>query len=217
MAKKNTNSVTISNSRMEDFIWMSYRYCIGRKTIAACTHADTIAELISKNPKMLSEERKAFMAKDIRREINNQLNFKKSLCIDNERDGQDIYSSLLYELNSFDDHKKKVFYFDAKTMSIYDTKVHPDLYEFETPDYDYTDLIPWVKLANWLDESTHRVLTVEFNGEKQEIECYPYPRQDRNNDGAVTYREAWCSIAEPAIGITRYITEEYIIEIESRE
>lgn len=217
MAKKNTNSVTISNSRMEDFIWMSYRYCIGRKTIAACTHADTIASVLISNPTVLSKERKEFMVKDLRREINNQLNFKKSLCIDNERDGQDIYSSLLYELNSFDDHKKKVFYFDAKTMSIYDTKVHPDLYEFETPDSDYTDLIPWVKLANWLDESTHRVLTVVFNGEKKEIKCYPYPRRDRNNDGTVTYREAWCSIDEPAIGITRYITEEYITEIESIE
>lgn len=217
MTKKNTNSITISNSHMEDFIWMSYRYCIGRKTIAACMHADTIAKLISKNPNMLSEDRKAFMAKDIRREINNQVNFKKSLWIDNERDGQDVYSSLLYALNLFDDHKKKVFYFDAKTMSIYDTKVDPTLYEFETPDSDYTDLIPWVKLANWIDESCHRVITVEFEGKKQEIECYPYPLSVRNEDGTVTYREVWCSIDDPAIGITRYITEEYITEIESRE
>lgn len=196
---------------------MSYRYCIGRKTIAACTHADTIAELISKNHNILSEERKAFMAKDIRHEINNQVNFKKSLWIDNERDGQDVYSSLLYALNLFDDHKKKVFYFDAKTMSIYDTKVDPTLYEFETPDADYTDLIPWVKLANWLDESCHRVITVEFEGKKREIECYPYPRQDRNTDGTTTYKEAWCSIDEPSISMTRYIAEEYITEIESRE
>ena len=215
MGKKNT--ITISNSRMEDFIWMSYRYCIGRKTIAACTHADTIAELISKNPNILSNERKAFMAKDIRREINTAVNFKKSLYIDNDRDGQDVYSALLYALNLFTDRKKTVFYFDAKTMTIYDTKVDPTLYEFETPDSDYTDLIPWVKLANWLDESCHRVITVEFEGKKQEIECYPYPRQDRTNDGTVTYREAWCSVDEPSISMTRYIAEEYITEVESGE
>ena len=217
MAKKNTNSVAISNSRMEDFIWMSYRYCIGRKTIAACTHADTIADLIIRNPRILSDDRIAFMAKDIRREINNAVNFKKSLYIDNDRDGQDVYSTLLYALNLFEDRKKKVFYFDAKTMTIYDTKVDPTLYEFETPDSDYTDLIPWVKLANWLDEYCHRVITVEFDGKKQEIECYPYPLSVRNEDGATTYKEVWCSIDEPSISVTRYIAEEYITEIESRE
>ena len=171
MAKKKNKqeSVVIGPKSMEDFIWMSYRYCIGRKTIAACMHADTIADLILKNPDILSKERKEFMVTDIRMEITNAINFKKSLHIENDRDKQDIYSALLYALNLFEDRKKTTFYFDAKTMSIYDTKVDPTLYEFETPDSDYTDLIPWVKLANWLDESCHRVLTVEWDGKKQEI------------------------------------------------
>lgn len=217
MAKKNTNSVTIGNSRMEDFIWMSYRYCIGRKTIAACMHADTIASVLTDNPTVLSKERKEFIVKDLRREINNQLNFKKSIYFEGSRDDEDVFSALMYSLNAVGDRTKKVVHFDTNSMCIYEVTDKPDLYEFERPDSDYTDLIPWVKLANWLDESTHRVLTIEFNGKKQEIECYPYPRQDHNSDGTVTYREAWCGIDEPSIGITRYVAEEYITEIESIE
>ena len=37
--------ITITNREMEDFIWMSTRYCIGRHTIAAAAHADTIAKV----------------------------------------------------------------------------------------------------------------------------------------------------------------------------
>ena len=39
-------NVKVSAKDMDDFIWMSYRYCIGRKTIAASCHAGTIAILI---------------------------------------------------------------------------------------------------------------------------------------------------------------------------
>ena len=48
--KKKKNNICLDNKAMEDFIWMSYRYCIGRKTIAAATHADTIREFINNNP-----------------------------------------------------------------------------------------------------------------------------------------------------------------------
>lgn len=216
MAKK-VNTITISNSKMEDFIWMSYRYCIGRKTIAAAMHADTIASLIQDNPNILSSERKAFMVADIRREINTQLNFKRSLRIEGSYDDDDIFSALMYSLNTIGDCKKMLVYFDMNSMQIYDAVDDQTLYEFESPDSDYTDLIPWVKLANWFDESCHRVITVEFDGKKQEIECYPYPKQDRNADGTVTYKEVWCSIDNPSISTTRYMAEEYITEIESRE
>lgn len=207
----------MSSRQIEDFIWMSYRYCIGRHTIAAAMHADTIASLIQNNPDILSSDRKSFMVKDIRNEIAGVLNWKKCLQLEGNHDNKDVFSILMYELNKYPEKKKKVFYVDVETDVIYRVDSDTTLYEFETPDSDYTDLIPWVKLANWLDESCHRVITVEFDGKKQEIECYPYPKQDRNADGTVTYKEVWCSIDNPSISTTRYMAEEYITEIKSRE
>ena len=56
----------------EDCMWMSYRYCIGRHTIASSMHAYDIW----KNCKgRMSEERQLFTAYDINREIEHKLAF----------------------------------------------------------------------------------------------------------------------------------------------
>ena len=56
----------------EDCMWMSYRYCIGRHTIASHMHASDIW----KNCKgRMSKERQLFTAFDINREIEQKLNF----------------------------------------------------------------------------------------------------------------------------------------------
>ena len=216
MKKKPT--IIISNSKMEDFIWMSYRYCIGRKTIAACTHADTIASLITSNPDMLTLERKAFMVQDIREEVTNSINFKRCIRIDGNHFRKDIFSPLMYALNDYPNRKKKVFHFDANTNEIYKVEYDESLYEFDRPDSDYNDLIPWVKLANLLDTSCHRVITAVFDGKKQEIICYPFPREIRNDDGSITYKESWTGVKYGnCVSVCRYISDEYITEIESNE
>ena len=57
----------------EDCMWMSYRYCIGRHTIASSMHAYDIW----KNCKdRMSKERQLFTAYDINREIENCLRFR---------------------------------------------------------------------------------------------------------------------------------------------
>ena len=56
----------------EDCMWMSYRYCIGRHTIASHMHANDIW----KNCKgRMSKERELFTAFDINREIEDKLRF----------------------------------------------------------------------------------------------------------------------------------------------
>ena len=58
----------------EDCMWMSYRYCIGRHTIAAHMHATDIW----KNCKgRMSKERQLFTAFDINREIESSMTFIK--------------------------------------------------------------------------------------------------------------------------------------------
>ena len=218
MAKKKQDTVVISNSKMEDFIWMSYRYCIGRRTIAACAHADTIASLIINNPNLLSNERKAFMVKDIREEITNNINWKRCIHIEGSYYNKDVFSPLMYALNEYPDRKQTIFHFDTNTNEIYKAEKDESLYEFDTVDADYTDLIPWVKLANLLDTSCHRVITVVFNGEKKEIDCYPFPRDIRNDDGTITYKESWAGVEDgDCVSICKYICDDYITEIESIE
>jgi hypothetical protein len=218
MGRKKSNAVTIGASHMEDFIWMSYRYCIGRKTIAACTHADTIAALILKNPNLLSDERMAFMVQDIREQITNAINWKRCIYIDGSHYQKDVFSPLMYALNEYPDRKQTVFYFDANTNEIYKTEKNESLYEFDTVDADYNDLIPWVKLANLLDTSCHRVVTVVFDGKKKEIDCYPFPRDIRNDNGTITYKESWAGVEDAdCVSICKYICEDYITEIESIE
>ena len=44
MAKKKTENVKMMTQYEEDCVWMSYRYCIGRHTIASHCHAGDIAK-----------------------------------------------------------------------------------------------------------------------------------------------------------------------------
>lgn len=205
------NTIKI-NPHFEDFIWMSYRYCIGRKTIASCMHSDTILELIHNNPDILTKERIAFMVKDIRREINNHLQFKRSLHIEGFADDIDIFSNLMYSLNDIYIESKMIYYFDVNSMSIYDSKRDESLYEFERPDSDYDDLIPWVKLANCLDISCHKNITLMFEGKQVIKRCYPFPMSVRI-DNKVKYHKVWTSILDDNVSITKYIPEEYIMNI----
>lgn len=56
----------------EDSMWMSYRYCIGRHTIAAHQRASDIAKECYGR---MSDERSIFTAYDINKEIENQFTF----------------------------------------------------------------------------------------------------------------------------------------------
>ncbi len=67
------NNYPLSNYE-EDCMWMSYRYCIGRHTIASHMHANNIWKHCKGR---LSKERQLFTAYDINREIEMSLSFMK--------------------------------------------------------------------------------------------------------------------------------------------
>ena len=203
MTKKKKNTINIDNSAMEDFIWMSYRYCIGRHTIASAYHAETIRNLIINNPNCLSDERKAFMALDIRRQINNHVCWRKNVFVDGPRDA-DLYSMILYKGSETPDHKMRFnvneFYGSVTVEPCVDE-------DYVAYDKDYDDFIRWIKLANFLDKTTHKKITTNFNGEIEEHICYPYPY--KNGEGV--YVTKW-TIPEKTFIVDSYLDEEYIIE-----
>lgn len=204
MARKKKNTIVISNDRMEDFIWMSYRYCIGRHTIAAAYHADVIRGLIMDNPDCLSEDRKAFMAIDIRRQINDLVCWRSNIYVDGPRDA-DLYSLILYKGSEKPNEKVK-FYVDEFYNIVTTEPCENDKYV--PHDKDYEDIIRWIKLANILDKSTHKIITTNFNGEIKDVECYPYPYKVDNG----IYVTKWTS-PEKTLVNDSYLADEYIVEI----
>ena len=217
MAKKTKAkpNLIIDPKTFEDFVWMSYRYCIGRKSIAACCHADTIRKIIADNPGIISDERLGFEARDIRDRITDCLNWKPNVHIDGSSYGLDVYSNFLYQLNDHQPADSLSYEFDARSLRIsYTEPLKEKVSSWETPDSDYTDLVPWVKLANWMDKSCHKRIVTEYNGKTNEFICYPFPRQIRYEDGRVEYRESWSGVDKAGnFSMCSYVAEEYIKEI----
>lgn len=207
---KKKNQVTINADSLEDFIWMSYRYCIGRKTIAAAMHADTIKNIIHKNPDCMSEERKAFMAKDIRSSINDILHWRDDVDIENFGK-YDVYTQLLLEVSNHDNANKLKFTIDTATRKVYVDEMDKE----HELDYDYYDLVRWTKLANYLDKDCHRIVVTEYEGKIEERVCYPYPisQIDENHCRLQgKFELAWTPL-DSQVGQDRYIAQEFIKKI----
>ena len=198
-------NISITKSALEDFIWMSYRYCIGRRTAAAAMHTDNIAKLIMKNPDALSKERLEFNAVDIRRQINQVCTYGDAIDVNTCRD-MDVFSAVLYKSAEVDNPHEWIYDIGSNgEVSLF----KPDK-PIEIPfDSGYTDLVVWVKLANWLDKSTHRIITTEYEGNTATEECYPYPQKINGR-----YHKVWARISDPNISCSRWVAEEYITKIE---
>lgn len=167
--KKAKNKKMLSSFE-EDCIWMSYRYCIGRSTIAAHMHAGAIAEHIYDK---MSTERLEFMSEDICREIYDRLKWNNLIDmgwygnIPKERfKPLDVVYEVLGKenidsLEGLRDIKKiRIDWDDTTKEYIHEiTWVNP---ETKIKDYGYLsfsslhDLEVWQKLANLIDKRTHK-------------------------------------------------------------
>lgn len=218
MSRKENFKVTLTDaSYYEDLIWMSYRYCIGRKTIAAHAHAGDIA---CNSYNCLSDERKAFMAHDIRREINDVLHNKRNChCSDYRQHVSEDGLSLIFKelINMFGNSMPEGFDFETFNYDVDNGKVdikesNDNQDEWNKISYLYDDLLPWIKLANVFDKKQHKLIVVEYDGKVEEYECFQYPYMLWG--GREIYFK-WCDInaylANPVVDCT--INEDYIKEI----
>ena len=151
MAKKKNKIEIPDHDFIEDCIWMSYRYCIGRHTIAAAMHAPQIAKFLDMNPTIFSEDRKKFMAKDIRQEISDALRWRDDVYVQGFAEDVDAATLLLQYVteNHLDMTRDWKFDIDLRTETVQarpaEKKSITNLLN------DISDLLPWIKLANWLD------------------------------------------------------------------
>lgn len=180
MAKKKEVTPKKLSSYEEDCIWMSYRYCIGRHTIASHMHAGEIA---SNAYHRLSKERMLFMAKDILEEIHQKLHFIGISCdvsikynnadfilieklfeFYNEnklRDDFKTLTGLRYEADGTwtEKHLKKD---DLPIICIF------DIYRLG----DIEDLMVWYKLAKCFMNTKYKTFITKDDEEIVYFECY---------------------------------------------
>ena len=207
------------SSYLEDLIWMSYRYCIGRKTIAASMHAGNIAQ---NSYHAIPDDRKEFMAHDIRREINDTLCMENVLITDyRDHIPEDALSSILWKISMNyngtppKNWNEKLWKYDVKdgvvTMTV-NPDFDPDKNYWSTISREYEDLIPWIKLANAFDKSTHRTVIVEYDGKVEEKTCFHFPIMHYNFD---KIEEAWVELNDYLSNpfVCSFINPEYIKEI----
>ena len=122
---------------IDDMIWMSCRYCIGRHTITAAVHAPNLAQFIAVND--ISKQQRQFYAKDILSSINDDLHWHDDVIFDGIC--EDAFGILFQQPES----KNTIYIIDrAGKVSTEEGEVKNSFRD------DYMDLIPWYKLAMWL-------------------------------------------------------------------
>lgn len=243
MAKKK-KSIQIDDSFVDTCLWASTRYFIGRHTIAAHYHASDIAKFLSANSEIISQNRRKFLAKDIRSEITDRLRFQNNihitgfpttidalsvLClwIDNHLKQND----LKIELNSEAEELPGKFnpschewYIDFEKMVVTMSPLAPEHAKCKMNFRELlSDMDVWIKLAEYLDP--HNVVTINSNFENpdepipQVFECIQYPTYGRyEGDDFDHLHMAYCSLEKYADNpfVNAYFDPSLIISIKQK-
>lgn len=177
------NKIILNNaSFFEDLLFCACRYCIGRHTAASISMANDIA----KNAfEYLDFNDRQFLAHDIRKHINDALRRKSNINICDYRSHitmdaltriveciEEVGLGNLEEGFQIDD-----YFFKANETEV---TIEPGNNSFLTSYNEsfitcYTNLLPWIKLANALDDDSHYIVEYEFNGEVKSEICFPIP------------------------------------------
>lgn len=221
MAKKKKENKMLSSFE-EDCIWMSYRYCIGRHTIAAHCHAGDIANFAYNR---LTDERMEFMSEDIAREIYDKLNwchfinmgwygnipkeyFKPLDVIYEIFQKEDVNSykkikSIKSIVIDWDSSKKEfnhsIYYFNDNDKNKDYGRSFSDIYDLEV----------WQRLSNLFNKKNHKWCKLV---DDTIVEYYEYWRHFMTQDGIVFEKVKSPVKNYHNFAITTYIPEENIKE-----
>lgn len=218
MAKKKTESVKMLSRYEEDCVFMSYRYCIGRHTIATYMHATNIA--LNAYGRM-TPERTQFMSEDINNEIYTNLHFGN--LVDMGWYGNipkthfkplDVLYSILDKESINTVEKMR----EIKSIRIEWNRDKQDfdysIYYFNENDkdrdlsrslWDITDLEVWQQLANLFDLNSHKFCKLSDGTICEYYECWHMI----TNKGVFTYEKRKHTVSSP---FSWYINEDYILE-----
>lgn len=199
----------------EDLIWMSTRYCIGRGSIAAVSHAHKIARNCYNQMADVFKEK---LAEDIRREIDSKLKWFGNIQINNiTSDVDNDCAFLICDALSKTD-PEEILWKDTKFVVDKLEKTVTKTTSLDCATQKITmilqDYLPWSKLANALDKKKHKMLVIK-NGDSIETKiCFPYIIECYSAETNYSYMIAWCSIDRYlSTSIDTYIDPNSIVEI----
>ena len=170
-------------SFFKDLLFCSCRYCIGRHTATAiCMPNDIVKNAIE----YLDLLDKKFLAHDIRKQINDTLQYYKhnmNICDYRSHITMDALTRIVECIeNSRLDNHEEVFQIDDYFFNVNQTDVVIEPYNNSNSNsYDdsfftcYTILIPWIKLANALDDDSYYIVEYKLNEEVKSEICFPIP------------------------------------------
>ena len=178
----NMKQVNVTQNELEDLVCMSLRYCIGRKSIGSIGHSNSILNII-----------KRYEGEDWFDSFRQQLINDINMCV------RDI---LLYSLIS---HVPR----DINICDIYYQKGLNDK-DKETLNRLYPDIIPWIKLMQYLDSKNHVNVFFDTGLQKGCYECFSYPYKSEGD-----WVQVFCMLKNTDnLLIDSYIKPEIITKIE---
>lgn len=215
-----TKQSIMLTSYEEDCVWMSYRYCIGRHTIASHAHASDIAQNVYGH---ISKARAQFFSEDINREIHDvfhvgnfiDMGWYGNIPKSHFRPLDVVYSILDKEgIDSYDKIRK------IKSISIdwnrdseefdhctYYYNEHDKRKDYGRSFSDLTDLEIWQRLANLFDINNHKVCELTDGTTCEYYECW---KHYRTVDGLLKFKKYKIPVDRLNLTVFTYIPEENI-------
>lgn len=224
MVTKNKVKNPLSDYEM-DAMWMSYRYAIGRSSIACVMHAGNMVKNVYGR---IPENRLDFTAYDMRREINQRLAWGYNFGLDYSilQEEFDPIKALMEFSKRQDVHEVGLLKF-LQNHSVKVSKGTNGEYMFyieETKDNNFElyahqldDLVVWANAANALDSKKHHTITTEYEGQIKEYEAFELIIQHYNNDTQqFDLALHYCPIDSylETAGKQSYLAEEFIKKID---
>ncbi len=207
MKKKDQDNI-FDKSYHEDLVWMSYRYAIGRHTIAAHQHALNIAKY---EYYTLTHDQKQHFAIDIRQCIEDNLRFSEYNFSIDYSINQDERKPLEFLLQYFIDNPNWQITGDYKGLTVLKDNNGNIIYEKKkTNTYNTSplsimileDLLVWMDLASYFDEDNYKVCKVEHNGNIEEITYFDSYIYYQSKDNNLLY---WKKVKKPVKEYIKYL------------
>ena len=212
--------ITIKDkSFLKDLIFCACRYCVGRHTAASIGMACDIA----KNAyEYLDTDDRRFLAHNIRRQINDVLHVKSNIDVCDYRSHikMDALTRIVERIEeSGFGYQGEGFQIDNYrfTVNQFEVLFEPYVNSISNSYGDsfitcYIDLLPWIKLANALDDESQYDVEYNFNGELKTERCIilPYVTNDFTN---ISIKYMPLKTYLDRSHVDSWIQEEYIINV----
>ena len=220
--KKIKDVVDLSNRWMErDMMWYSVHYSVGSHSYAG-SHCH---DIVRYGREVMSEERKEFMAYDIRKMISNQLNYPFNFHMPTEGERRLDPIDLLMRFMTENDIQtaeqlEKYRWIGVKESQdgsiSYETRLEDETKKVSPHTFSWTidDLLAWDDLAKYFDPKMHKQCRVIFKGEEQIVEYFDSWRRKYGCEDEFPYVKLKRPVDayEKNPQIYTSICEEYIVE-----